>query len=116
MDQNLLFEPLDWARKSLSTEDFTTSSSHLLKADFRRSATTLFLISGVIEFDFDRAKWSSMGSNRALPRRKIGAGLDVSVEGNKDANDAKLRALDGVGGACDRFLDETGDDGEDDVG
>jgi len=97
------FEPFAWVRRSLSTLGLTTSSSHLLRAFFLLSNCTRFLISGVIEVPsvvpLERLSWRSIGSNKALPRRKMGAKLEASVEGKSRAKEAKFRVSEDAAGA-----------------
>lgn len=97
------FEPFAWVRRSLSTLGLTTSSSHLLRAFFLLSICTRFLISGVIKVLsvvlVERLKWRSIGSNKALPRRNIGARPEVSVEGKSGAKEAKFRGSEDIAGA-----------------
>lgn len=92
------FEPFAWVRRSLSTLGLTTSSSHLLRALFLLSTCTRFLMSGVIEVSpVERWRWRSIGSNKALPRRKMGA--KASVEGKSKAKEAKFRGSEDAAGA-----------------
>jgi hypothetical protein len=92
----LPFDPFDWIRNSPSTMGLTTLSSHLLRAVLRLNKLTRFLRSGVILdapviLGLERPRWRAIGSNRALPSRNMGAGVEVSVVGNNDANEEKLR-------------------------
>ena len=98
-------EPFAWVRKSVSTLGFTTSSSHLLSAFFLLSTCTRFLISGAVEVGpvvlvsaLERLRWRSIGSNKALPRRNMGAKLEASVEAKSGMKEAKFRGSgDGAG-------------------
>jgi hypothetical protein len=101
----LPFEPFAWVRRSLSTLGLTTSSSQLLRAFFLLSSCTRFLISGFIEVRsvvlvsaLERLRWRSIGSNKALPRRNMGAKLEASVEAKSGTKEAKFRGSgDGAG-------------------
>jgi hypothetical protein len=100
------FEPFAWVRRSLSTLGLTTSCSHLLRAFFLLNMCTRFLISGVIEVPsvvllsaLERLKWRSTGSNKALPRRKMGAKLEGSVEAKSGTKEAKFRGSEDAAGA-----------------
>ena len=100
------FEPFAWVRRSLSTLDLTTSSSHLLRALFLLSISTRYLISSVIEVSspvlvsaLERLRWRSIGSNKALPRRKMGAKLEASVEAKSGTKEAKVKGSEDAAGA-----------------
>ena len=95
------FEPFAWIRRSLSTLGLTTSCSHLLRAFFLLNMCTRFLISGVIEVPSDvlGLRWRSTGSNKALPRRKMGAKLEGSVEAKSGTKEAKFKGSEDAAGA-----------------
>lgn len=81
----------------------TTSSSHFPSAAFLLRTKTRSLMFGVIEeaVDRDEDKLRFNESKRTRPRRKMGAGLVVSRDGKREANDAKFSGSANEAGAAD---------------